>query len=198
MESGIRRKFKRGTLNMARRARAARRTTTAPTAVVASPYIRRVLPFFEVLTEEELVKVEAQVDWILENVGIAFRDDPAALEIWRNAGVAPCGPHNDLIKADAKWIRNLCAKAPSEFTQIARNPDRSVVIGGNNQVFAPIYGAPFVRDLEQGRRYATFDDLEKLIKLTYMHPNLHHGSLVLQNPQTFLLTNGISIWCLLT
>ena len=57
------------------------------------------------------------------------------------------------VLAPADWIRSLCAKAPRVFTQLARNPERSVTIGGNNQVFAPIYGAPFVRDLQGGRRY---------------------------------------------
>ena len=167
---------------MARRARAQRRSPQDHSQVPASPYIQRSLPFFDLLTEEQLEKLEAQVDWMLENIGIAFRDDPAALDIWRRAGVTPGGAHGDLIKADAKWIRELCAKAPRQFTQLARNPDRSVVIGGRNQVFAPIYGAPFVRDLERGRRYATFDDFEKLVKLTYMHPNLHHGSFVIAEP----------------
>lgn len=167
---------------MARRARATRRSTSDAGHMCPSPYIRRALPYFDPLNEEELEKVEAQVDWILENVGCAFRDDPVALEIWRKAGVEPSGPEGDLIKADAKWIRELCSKAPAQFTQHARNPDRSVVIGGKNQVFAPVYGSPFVRDLEGGRRYATFADFEKLLKLTYMHPNLHHGSLVIAEP----------------
>jgi len=78
-----------------------------------------------------------------------------------------------------RWI---FAKAPSEFVQHARNPERSVTIGGNHQVFAPIYGAPFVRDLEKGRRYAEFSDYEALLKLVYMHPNLHHGSFVICEP----------------
>jgi trimethylamine--corrinoid protein Co-methyltransferase len=167
---------------MARRARSQRRTSTDAGAVPASPYIRRALPFYDPLNEGELAKMEAQADWVLENVGIAFRDDPVALDIWRKAGVDPVGEHGDLIKADAKWVRELCAKAPASFTQLARNPDRSVVIGGVNQVFAPVYGAPFVRDLEGGRRYATFDDFEKLLKLAYMHPNLHHGGLVIAEP----------------
>jgi trimethylamine--corrinoid protein Co-methyltransferase len=90
--------------------------------------------------------------------------------------------NGDLIRADAKWVRALCAQVPSEFVQHARNPERSVVIGGNNQVFAPVFGPPFVRDLHGGRRYATFEDFEKLLKLTYMHPNLHHGGLVIAEP----------------
>ncbi len=167
---------------MVRRARTARRSANDTTGVPPSPYIKRVLPHFDPLNEDQLVKIEAQVDWLLENIGIAFRDDPVALDIWRKAGVTPTGPHGDLIKADAKWIRELVALAPSEFTQLARNPERSVVIGGDNQVFAPIYGAPFVRDLEGGRRYGTMADFEKLVQLTYMHPNLHHGGFVVTEP----------------
>ncbi|MEX0317092.1 MAG: trimethylamine methyltransferase family protein [Ruegeria sp.] len=167
---------------MARRARASRARQTASAAVPASPNVRRKLPFFDPLNEEELQKIEAQVDWFLEDVGIAFRDDPVALDIWLQAGITPGGENGDLIRADAQWIRDLCAKAPTQFTQVARNPDRSVVIGGTNQVFAPVYGAPFVRDLEGGRRYALFDDFEKLVKLAYMHPNLHHTGLVIAEP----------------
>ncbi len=166
---------------MARRERPTR-GVQAVSATVASPHIRRVLPFFDPLDQDQLEKLEAQVDWMIENIGVAFRDDPVALDIWRKAGVEPTGEHGDLIKADAQLIRDLVAKAPSEFVQHARNPERSVTIGGNHQVFAPIYGAPFVRDLEKGRRYAEFSDYEALLKLVYMHPNLHHGSLVICEP----------------
>ena len=164
---------------MARRARASRDRQNAPAGAPASPYIRRVLPHFDVLDEEQIVKLEAQVDWIFEDVGIAFRDDPEALRIWQEAGARIDG---DTVRGDAQWIRSLCAKAPREFTQVARNPARSVTIGGNNQVFAPIYGAPFVRDLEGGRRYGDMDSFEKLVKLAYMHPNLHHTGLVIVEP----------------
>ena len=147
-----------------------------------SPYIKRNIPFFDILDEEQLQIIEDQVDWLIENIGIAFRDDPTALSIWQKAGIKPCGEYGDLIRADAKLIRKLCSFAPSEFTQHARNPNRSVTIGGVNQVFAPIYGAPFVRDLKGGRRYAKLEDFQKLVKLTFMHPNLHHGSFVIAEP----------------
>ena len=167
---------------MARRARPARGSSSGDSGAPASPWIQRILPHFDPLDAAGLERIDAQVDWMLENIGVAFRDDPVALEIWRAAGITPGGPQGDLIRADASWIRSLCASAPRQFTQLARNPARSVTIGGNNQVFAPIYGAPFVRDLEKGRRYATFDDFEKLLKLAYMHPNLHHTGLVIAEP----------------
>ena len=160
---------------MARRSRASKSRVVA----TAAPYIKRNLPFFDPLDEETLLKLEAQVDWIIQDIGIAFRDDPVALDIWRNAGAKVDG---DIVRAPADWIRDLCAKAPSEFTQLARNPEKSVVIGGNNQVFAPIYGAPFVRDVERGRRYGDMASFEDLLKLAYMHPNLHHTGLVICEP----------------
>ena len=57
-----------------------------------------------------------------------------------------------------------------------------VEIGGDNQVFAPIYGAPFVRDLEGGRRYGDIASFNDLVRLTYMLPSLHHGGFVTCEP----------------
>ena len=153
---------------MARRARSAKRSPDKTPFAPSSPHIQRVLPHFDPLDSAGIECIEAQVDWMLENAGVAFRDDPAALQVWRDAGITPDGPHGDLIRADPKWIRELCANAPRQLTQLACNPDRSLTIGGAHQVFAPIYGAPFVCDLHGGRRYATFDDLKKLLKLAYL------------------------------
>ncbi len=164
---------------MARRARQSRSRGSEAGSVPASPYIQRKLAFFDPLNEEDLARLEAQVDWIFQDVGIAFRDDPEALELWRREGARVEG---DIVRADAQWIRSLCAKAPKSFKQVARNPERSVVIGDGNQVFAPVYGAPFVRDLEGGRRYGDIEAFEKLVKLTYLHPNLHHGGFVTCEP----------------
>ena len=145
---------------MARRSRSERSRNTLSLSCVTSPFIARQLPFFDPLDEEQIIKLEAQVNWIIEDVGVAFRDDPEAIDLWTSAGAKVDG---DIVRAGADWIRALCAKAPSEFTQIARNPGRSVKIGSNNQVFAPIYGAPFVHDLKAGRRYGDIESFTKLV-----------------------------------
>ena len=164
---------------MARRARQSHSRKHDAAGVPASPYIKRILPFFDVLDEEKVTILEAQVDWTIQDVGIAFRDDPGALNLWRDEGATIDG---DIVRAPADWIRSLCAKAPRVFTQLARNPERSVTIGGNNQVFAPIYGAPFVRDLQGGRRYGDIAAFRDLVRLTYMLPSLHHGGFVTCEP----------------
>lgn len=164
---------------MARRKRASRMIQGGSAGNLPLPFIRRRLPFIDVLDEDQILKLEAQVDWLMQDVGIAFRDDPEALRIWQEAGARFEG---DIVRADAQWIRELCAKAPKQFWQLARNPDRSVLIGGHNQVFAPMYGAPFVRDLEGGRRYGDMASFEKLLKVSHVHPHLHHGGLVICEP----------------
>ena len=146
---------------------------------VAPAYVKREIPFFPFAGEEALVKLEEQADWLMQEVGLEFRDDDEALRIWRAAGAEVDGTR---VRAPGDMIRALCATAPSEFTQVARNPERSVRIGGGNQVFAPVYGPPFVRDLDNGRRYGAMENFVDLVKLTYALPSLHHGGLVVCEP----------------
>ena len=122
--------------------------------------------YYEVVDEAGLALLEANADTILEEIGIDFRDDPEALEILRKGGA-------DVKGERVHFPRGLCRSiiqknAPREFTQHARNPARSVVIGGKNTVFAPAYGSPFIRNLDEGRRYARIADFENFVKLAYM------------------------------
>ena len=59
--------------------------------------------------------------------------------------------------------------------QHARNPARSIKIGGDSTVLVPAYGSPFVRDLDKGRRYANIEDFQNFVKLAYLSPSLHHS-----------------------
>ena len=107
---------------------------------------------------------------ILEEAGIAFYDDEAEARL-RAAGVAV--DDDQIARFDREMIDELIALAPSEFTHTARNPDRSVIIGGDNVAFAPVAGPPFVHDIDGGRREATLDDLTNFVKLAYLSPHLH-------------------------
>ena len=132
--------------------------------------IERRTPLFEPLSEEVLEIIEANAETVLQETGVAFVDNPAALDRWRAAGADVQGERVRLPKGLA---RSLVASAPSSFIHNARNPERSVPIGGKNIVFAPVYGPPFVSDLERGRRYAMLEDFQALVKLAYLSPHLH-------------------------
>jgi len=152
--------------------RAARREARTGGGVRHLRYITRNIPMVELLSEEGLALVEANADTLLEEIGIDFRDDPETLALFKDAGADVQG---ERVRFPRGLARKLCATAPAQFTQHARNPERSVEIGGNNLVFAPVYGPPFVRDLDHGRRYAKLEDFENLVKLAYMTPAMHHS-----------------------
>ena len=79
------------------------------------------------------------------------------------------------VRMPPRLCRALIASAPRQFTQHARNPARSVRVGGDATVFVPAYGAPFVSGNGGDRRYATLADFENFVKLAYLHPGLHHS-----------------------
>ncbi|MEM9583150.1 MAG: trimethylamine methyltransferase family protein [Pseudomonadota bacterium] len=151
---------------------AARRSARTAVSFETAKYIERNIPNFEVLNEEALEIIETNAETVLAEIGVNFVDNPAALERWREAGADVEG---ERVRIPRGLARQLCATAPSMITQHARNPERNVQIGGNNLVIAPVYGPPFVRDREGGRRYATIADFQKFVKLGYMSKWLHHS-----------------------
>ncbi len=153
-----------------RQARQAERATKG--GGIGRPYIVRGIPTYDILSEENLLKIEAAADRILAETGIEFRDDPVSLDHWRKAGADVQGL---LVKFPPGLLREVLRTAPSEFTQHARTPGNSVRIGGKNVVFAPAYGSPFVMDLDRGRRFGTLEDFENFIKLAQSSPNFHHS-----------------------
>lgn len=152
--------------------RDARRASRAESSAVSLPYITRQIPVMDILSDEATEIIENNAETILEEVGIEFKDDAEALAILKEAGADVKG---EAVHFPRGMCRKLCQTAPAEFTQHARNAERSVQIGGKNTVFAPVYGPPFIRDLDDERRYATIEDFTNIVKITYMHPGLHHS-----------------------
>ena len=152
--------------------REARRAARSRPKLTQFPYITRNIPVQDVLSQEGLEIIEHNAETILAEVGIEFRDDAEALAMWRDAGADVDG---ERVRIPRGLARKLIETVPSEFTQHARNPERNVRIGGNNTVFAPVYGPPFVRDLDGQRRYATIEDFQNFVKLAYMSPAIHHS-----------------------
>jgi len=153
--------------------RAGRAAARAATRPVDDAFVTRTIKPYEIVSDEALEIIEHNADTILEEVGIEFREYPRAIEMLRDAGA-------DIDGERVRFPRGLCreivsANAPSVYTQHARNPARSVQIGGDATVFAPNYGSPFAFDLDNGRRYATIEDFQNLVKLAYLSPNLHHS-----------------------
>ena len=150
----------------------ARRLARNKPALVQAGYIRRAIKLYEPFSDDQLELIENNAEIILQEIGIDFRDDAEALSMWKAAGADVQG---ERVRFPRGLVRSLIKTAPREFTQYARNPANNVVVGGKNTIFAPVYGPPFVRDIEGGRRYATIADFRNFVKLAYMSPSLHHS-----------------------
>lgn len=158
----------RGGRGRRRERRSDRRDTAS-----APAYITRRIPTYDLLGEEALGRIEDAADTILEEIGIDFRGgDDRSIALWRTAGAEVDG---ERVRFPRGLLREVLSTAPSEFVHHARNPARSVRIGGDAVVFAPAYGSPFVMDLDRGRRYGTIEDFRNFVKLAYASPWLHHS-----------------------
>jgi trimethylamine--corrinoid protein Co-methyltransferase len=154
-----------------RQSRQAQRGSGRAQPIIAG--IDRQSPTYELLGEEGLARIEAAIDVILKEVGIDFRGDARALELWRDAGADVQG---ERVRFDPGLVRGIITRTtPQQFTHHARNPARSVEIGNTHLVFSPAYGSPFVHDLEKGRRYGAIEDFRNFVKLAYLSPWLHHS-----------------------
>jgi len=136
-------------------------------------YITRKIPPYEILGEADLKIIEENAETILEEIGIDIKEDPESIATLVAAGASADG---ERVRFPRGMCREIVQKsAPKIFTQHARNPARSVVIGGNNTVLVPAYGSPFVYSREGGRRYATIEDFRNFVKLAYLSEGLHHS-----------------------
>lgn len=129
----------------------------------------RGLPECEPMTPGQAECIDAASMAILEDVGVVFRDE-VALADWRRAGGDVRGGR---VHLDRGLVRARIASIPSGRTCRARNPDRSLPFGGRPPIFVPMTGAPFLRDLDDLRRWPSVADLDLFHKLGHMSPAPH-------------------------
>ena len=145
-----------------------------PPHPAAATFITRAIPPYEMLNEEQLEIIELHADQLLEEIGLEIRGDPEAIRLWREEGAEV--EDECRVRVPKGLARAIVQRAsPGSFTQHARNPARSVTMGGRCMVLAPAYGSPFVSDAGGGRRYGTLADFQNFVRLAYLSPWLHHS-----------------------
>lgn len=98
---------------------------------------------------------------LLENTGVAF-NEPEALAIFTKHDFKVDGK---TVFFKEKEIVRALESAPSWFTITARNPEKNLVIGGDDFALAPGYGPAFMADSSGKQRKATMEDYDNLCKL---------------------------------
>lgn len=123
--------------------------------------IRNPLPRFEPLDDDDLATLDRGWERLAAEVGVRF-DHPEALRLFREAGQTI---EDGVVRFDPAFLRAQAAQAPSTFSLRARNPERSLTIGGDAMMFCAAQGPPFVRDGDE-RRDGTRADLDRFLMLT--------------------------------
>ena len=125
----------------------------------------------EPLSQDHVTAIDNGAMRILEEIGIDFLHDEAKAHL--KAAGADVDPNSNRVRFDRAMVREMVAKAPSEFTITPRNPDRVVPIGGRHQVYINVSSPPNCSDLDRGRRAGTQESFRDLIKLSQYFNCIH-------------------------
>jgi trimethylamine--corrinoid protein Co-methyltransferase len=141
--------------------------------------IENKLPPLNLLDEDGEQKIHKASMRLLGERGTLIVDYPPALETFRQNGATV---KENTVHIDEDTLMHFVRQAPSTFTLLARNPANNLPIGGKMTIFAPVYGPPFVMDLDHGRRQARLEDFENFVKLAYMAEEIHCSGGTLVEP----------------
>lgn len=127
------------------------------------------LPKYNVLTPEQVQMIHENSIKILEEIGVQISYEPA-LKVLKAHGQRVDGQR---VYFQREFVESQVKKAPAEFTLHARNPENNLVCGGENIIFMPGYGAPFVHEADGTRRNAVMADYDNFVKLAGASKTLH-------------------------
>ncbi|CAN7607625.1 trimethylamine methyltransferase family protein [Rhizobium sp. LjRoot98] len=156
-----------------------RREAQARKGAVQRAELINQLPAYSIMDEDGLEQVLGMAFRILETIGIEFRH-PEAPARWQSAGAQVDGAR---VRIKRDLIMKLISTAPSEIRFNARNPERSITLGGARTVFSGAYGAPHVLDFDDVRKTSTREHLQNFTKLAHTAKTIQINGGVLAEPQ---------------
>ena len=157
-----------------------RNRKAASAARKASSVISNQLPWRQVvnpnppmalLDEAQIERIHQTSMRILEELGMELMS-PEGLAVFQRAG-ADVDHATMTVRLDRGLVEQALRTAPSRFTLAARNPERSLEIGGANQVYTLVAGPPNVHDRERGRRAGNHADYCDFIRLAQSFNAIH-------------------------
>ncbi len=131
---------------------------TLPWRALVNPY-RPV----EILSEDQIEAIHRASLRILTEIGVEVLGDRAIDLLSRAGAMVDRGSRR--VRLDPGLVEETIRTAPSEFQVHARNPARTVSIGGRNLVFTSVGGPAFVTDLDRGRRPGNVADFVDYVRV---------------------------------
>lgn len=114
-----------------------------------------------IVSDDELESLHLASLEVLETIGMDVML-PEARDYFADAGASVDG---ERVRIPAGLIMQALATVPSQFTFHARNPDKTLRIGGGWMAFGTVGSAPNSSSLERGRRPGNLEDYRDFLKL---------------------------------
>jgi len=130
------------------------------------------------LSQEDLSRLHQASLALLADLGIVF-NDRQAVEIFASRGFRVEGRKVFFSESQVSAALETC---PERFTVQARDPGKSVAIGGDDFVLAPGYGAPFVTGPDGLQRQAAMADYDDFCRLVQTSPVLGMNGFMMVEP----------------
>ena len=111
-------------------------------------------------------------------------DHEGARELLADAGASV---DEMIVTVPPDMVESAIETAPSSFTWMGRDPEKSVTVGEGEPVVAPTRGARYVKRYGENRRRAMLSDFEELVKLTHMEPTISVVGYDLCSPKGYSL-----------
>jgi trimethylamine--corrinoid protein Co-methyltransferase len=142
-------------------------------AIPQRPWKQFSLPYrpIEVLSADQIEAIHEAALTILEEIGMKVLS-PRARKLYAQAG-ASVAAGDDRVRFDRAMVMDWLAKAPEQFTLIARDPAKTVKVGGRNGIFTSVGGPAYVCDIDRGRRQGTYVEQCDYLKLIQSLNILH-------------------------
>ncbi|MDE2018582.1 MAG: trimethylamine methyltransferase family protein, partial [Hyphomicrobiales bacterium] len=142
-----------------------RRGRAAGGGAPAAPTRQPSLPFAPVkaISDDRVEAIHEASLTVLEEIGIDFLL-PEARDMLRAAG-AEVAAGSQRVRFPRGLVEATIGLAPERFSLHARNPARTLAIGGPAVAFCSVASAPNAADLDRGRRPGTMADFRDFIRL---------------------------------
>ncbi|WP_298855794.1 trimethylamine methyltransferase family protein [uncultured Ruegeria sp.] len=154
-------------------ARRTGRRASQSNTLVQPPYRQLANNFapVEVLSPEQVERIHASALDVLEDVGLRVMDAEAR-SLLREGGFK-VDEATEQVFFDAERVMELVKLAPDVASVRGKDPQKRLKMGGGHLAISAVGGAPFVSDLQRGRRAGSHADLCDLMRLTQMLNALH-------------------------
>ena len=136
--------------------------------------IRNSLAPIEPLSAGEIESIHQASLRVLAELGMKVTDLEAR-KIYAEGG-GRVNDSEEMVSLDPEMVAEVIKTVPAEYIHNARNPNKSVTIGGNHITFSGVGGPAFVSDLDRGRRPGTYAELCDYKKLFQTYDIIHYAS----------------------